>query len=80
MVCMLTEINLLTLANCGNPADQVNDLVRVFDFMEPALEESNVTFDCLLGQILSGPNTSTCMRNGKWEPDPREVICKGMNV
>ena len=22
-----------------------------------------------------GPNSSTCMGNGEWEPDPREVRC-----
>ena len=32
-------------------------------------------FTCPTGSILSGPNSSTCMRNGKWEPDPREVNC-----
>ena len=37
----------------------------------------NVTFYCSPGLILTGPNTSTCMRNGEWEPDPREVKCEG---
>ena len=77
LIGMLIKVNLLPLANCGNPQDQVNDRVRVLDFMEPALEEGNVTFGCLSGPILSGPHTSMCLRNGIWEPDPREVTCTG---
>ena len=30
----------------------------------------NVTFYCPPGPVLTGPNSSTCMRNGEWEPDP----------
>ena len=64
-------------ATCGNPADQVKDLVRVFGFMEPAVGESNVTFGCPLGLALTGPDSSTCMGNGEWEPDPGKVTCTG---
>ena len=55
--------------------DQVSDVVQV---LEPAVEESTVTFACPLGQTLNGPNTSTCI-NGSWFPDPTEVKCAGKN-
>ena len=41
------------------------------------LEGSSLTLSCCPGLELVGPNTTTCMRNGKWEPDPREAECKG---
>ena len=45
----------------------------------PALSGSNVTFTCKnsSGLILAGHNTSQCMDNGEWEPDPRNIRCKG---
>ena len=45
--------------------------------MYPALEGTNITFSCPPGLILTGPNTSTCMRNGNWEPNPQRVKCLG---
>ena len=49
-------------------------------YEDPALEGQNITFTCASNQILIGPNTSTCMENGEWEPDPREVACTGTPV
>ena len=36
-----------------------------------------MTFACSPGLVLTGPNTSTCIENRKWEPDPRNIECKG---
>ena len=47
------------------------------DYVDPALEGQTITFICPPGQILNGSNQSTCMGNGKWEPDPRDVECTG---
>ena len=41
------------------------------------LEGTVVTFTCSSGLVLSGPNSSICMRNGEWEPSPKELECKG---
>ena len=46
--------------------------------MEPAMEGAIVTFEYLPQYVLIGPNNTTCMGNGEWEPDPSEVACKGM--
>ena len=48
---------------------------RAVGYVDPALEGQNITFTCAPGQTLSGSNSSTCMGNGKWEPDPRDVEC-----
>ena len=43
----------------------------------PPLEGSNVTFSCPPAFVLVGANSSTCSNEGQWEPDPKEVSCKG---
>ena len=52
----------------------------VVGYVDPALEGQTTTFTCSTGQILNGFNSSTCMGNGEWEPDPREVECTGTPV
>ena len=44
-------------------------------YEDPALEGENITFTCNTGLTLDGPNSSTCMGNGEWEPDPRAASC-----
>ena len=44
--------------------------------MEPVLEEAVLSFDCPPHYVLVGPNTTVCIGNGEWKPDPREVKCK----
>ena len=46
-------------------------------YEDPALEGQTITFTCPSGQILNESNTSTCMGNGIWEPDPGNVKCTG---
>ena len=54
-----------------------DDLIDVAGYSDRTLEGSNVSFSCLLGRVLSGPSTSTCMSDGRWTPDPRQLECKG---
>ena len=51
--------------------------VEYLDSSNPAAEGNSITFQCSSGE-LTGPNKTTCMESGQWEPDPREVKCKGM--
>ena len=46
-------------------------------YMDPAIEGATVTLVCPPQYALIGPDTTTCMGNGEWETDPREVECKG---
>ena len=72
------------LANCGNP-----DLLSTCGYSRPVpnllddhglpIEDSTVRFSCPPGQVLTGPNSSICMGNGEWEPDPSGLICEGMH-
>ena len=63
--------------SCENPS---TDFLIIMGYTIPAREGTNITFNCSSGleQLLVGPNTSTCMGNGKWEPDPKEVECRGI--
>ena len=54
-----------------------NNDVQVMGYEDPALEGESIAFTCLFGLELSGSSSSTCMGDGEWEPDPREVNCTG---
>ena len=60
---------------CSNPLKLVHSDVIIVGYEDPALEGANIIFICPIEAILSGPNSSTCMGNGEWEPDPRVVNC-----
>ena len=49
----------------------------VMGYTDPALEGQSITFACPPYWTLNGSNSSTCMGNGEWEPDPGEVECTG---
>ena len=51
---------------------------RALGYVDPALEGQNITFICPSPrQEISGPNSSICMENGEWDPDPGNVECTG---
>ena len=49
-------------------------------YEDPALEGQNIIFSCPSELVMIGPNSATCMGNGEWEPDPREVACTGGSI
>ena len=67
---------LIFVVKCEYPPHQAS-LIEVLGFYHPAVAGTNATIRCLSGKQLTGPNTLTCMENGKWDPDPRETECKG---
>ena len=69
---MLTYHNT---GKCSNPLELTHINVMVWGYEEPSLEGNSVTFACPAGLVPTGSYSSTCMRNGEWEPDPREVTC-----
>ena len=66
--------------NCRDPGDQVDDSITVTGYREPGMRGANVTYSCPSRLTLTGPRRSTCMGNGEWELDPREVECKVRNT
>ena len=63
------------VGKCDNPLKLIQADIITVGYEDPALEGENITFTYPTGAILSGPNSSACMGNGEWEPDPREVEC-----
>ena len=51
--------------------------IEFVGYHDPVVERTSAHFSCPTGQTLTGLNTSTCMENGEWEPDPRRLECKG---
>ena len=73
--------NYPIVVGCINPHQAaVNSSIRISGHQLSTEEGSNVTFSCPTGQALTGPNISTCMGNGEWEPDPWELECKGIAI
>ena len=62
-------------------APQVHDSIPQYPSSDinPAREGTVIIFICSTSDlVLTGPNTTICMSNGEWEPDPAEVACKGI--
>ena len=60
---------------------QAQDNIRVIGYSDPALEGTTITLECSSPNlVLIGSNTTTCMGNGEWEPDPRDMNCAGDSV
>ena len=77
---MSIDLSLYPIVTCGHPfRDRTSGdlLILMIGCMDPAMEGATVTLVCPPQYALIGPNTTTCMGNGEWEPDPREVECKG---
>ena len=68
----MTRVNSIA-GRCSDPMEQTNAIAAGYE--DPAQQGQNIIFTCHPGQVLNGSNTSTCMGNGEWEPDPREVEC-----
>ena len=61
-------------------APQVHDSIQQYPSSDinPAREGTVIMFTCSASDlVLTGPNTTTCISNGEWEPDPMEVACRG---
>ena len=52
-------------------------VVSDLGYSKPPLEGESVNFSCPPELVLIGPNSTMCMGNGEWEPEPREMVCKG---
>ena len=73
---------LAAKASCSKVLDEEveNSSLIVSTYRAPALEGVVVYFTCANRLVLTGPNSTTCMSNGEWEPDPKDLKCKGQHV
>ena len=55
---------------------EANRRLVITNYNSPAIEGTNITFSCNDPQLLLvEPESATCMENGRWELDPRNVGC-----
>ena len=86
LVLLIIYFYLAGAAKCGDPFDRLshNDseslLVQGYTNPGRALEGDKINFTCISGMELIGPNSIICMASGEWEPNPREVECKGEGI
>ena len=57
---------LLSAAHSNNPNVMYSGL---------PIEGTVANFSCPPGMTPNGTNTTTCTRNGEWEPNPQDVHC-----
>ena len=59
----------------------VNNNVMIVNYEDPGLEGDHIAFTCISNNsVLNRPNSSTCMGNEKWEPDPGMVNCTDVHM
>ena len=73
---------LINAVRCPDPLHLLDDdqlTVVVPDYYFIPIVGANVSLSCndSPGLVLTGPNTTTCMDNGQWEPDLKKLKCKG---
>ena len=64
----------------GESSTTGNDSVPSFEALgdtDLPVYGTTFTFRCPPGRTLMGPNSTTCMETGEWEPDPSEAVCMG---
>ena len=84
MIILISLLVIIIIVTCSHPfrdrASVYNDsmMIGIIGYIDPAAEGATLSFVCPPQYVLNGSNTATCMGNGEWEPDPREVECKGI--
>ena len=57
--------------------------LNVQNYSEPPIVGTTLAFNCSQPEeVLIGPNTTTCMDDGRWVPDPfqLQISCKGIEA
>jgi hypothetical protein len=62
---------------CDSPTLRDESVIISGIIEGPILGGSTIAYSCSIGQTLTGFNSSTCMDNGHWEPDPMDTSCTG---
>ena len=70
---------MFATVNCGYLLlSAANEFQPVMNYGGLPIEGSTVNFTCPTDLVLNGTNSTTCMGNGEWEPDPQELKCIGL--
>ena len=86
IICVRSIIHIAAceepaLVSDNNPQDHGNVsvlMVSELGYGRPSLEGESARLSCPPELVQVGPNLTTCTGNGRWEPDPMKVACKGI--
>jgi hypothetical protein len=70
-------IDTIIAGKCDLPILRDESVIISANTEGPILGGSTISYSCSNGRTLTGFNTSTCMDNGHWEPDPVDTSCTG---
>ena len=76
------NIFLLT-GNCGYlllPAFNDSEFKPTVVYSGLPIEGTTANLICPPGLALTGTNSTTCMSNGEWKPEPWELECRGLSL
>ena len=72
---------MLYPVKCASPLHllaEANKPSVIVHYSYPAIEGNIAVFSCSSsGYELTGPRSATCVGNGEWVPDLRQVQCEG---
>ena len=70
-------LRLSNVGKCNPPLTEENERYVIANYSNyPAIVGTSVTFACKdPGLLFNGSNSSMCMGNGEWEPDPMKLKC-----
>ena len=66
---------MIIIAYCPPPTTKRDVNIEGYDNGE---ENSQVFFNCRPGLLPNTPLVANCTRGGHWDPNPSELICKGV--
>ena len=69
------SIDFICIVYCGNPLPAATNNYSSPGVIAYSDLPTTVYFSCPSEQVLTGPNTTMCMNNSRWEPDPSKVMC-----
>ena len=80
--CTINVFLLQNVANCGLLSLSAADNISTPSVIHSGLpiEGSMANLSCPPGMTLNGTNTTTCTRNGEWEPYPQDAECIGKST
>ena len=73
----MAEDIIFIIAHCAYPPVGPNVSVDNYTYSS-GVEGSQITYHCQPGLVPGEHMVANCTRNGRWNPDPAQLICEGI--